>query len=84
MASRPLPPVVLPPAEYRALWWRLYVRQSGKCAACGTASPTLQIHHESGRGIGGGFRRDVIDECKLLCREDHPRWDAERKPKETA
>ena len=80
--SGQLPPrVVLEGSEYEELWMRLYVLQEGRCCHCGEATADLQLHHEAGRGLAGGFRRDVEEESKLLCRVDHPKWDSDRKPR---
>lgn len=72
--------VVLGQAEYLELKQRVYVRQRGRCAGCGRARE-LQLHHKRGRGIGGGYRRDVDDEVEGLCWECHPEADKHRDSK---
>jgi hypothetical protein len=73
--------VVLEGEAYRALWRRLYARQQGKCGGCGLARAGLQVHHEKGRGLGGGFREDTEENTILLCEICHPVWDKKRKSK---
>ena len=76
----PLPQIVLDRKEYEALWWQLYVEQEGKCYACSRQLP-LTLHHEEGRGLAGGFRRDVPETSRLLCLPCHQEWDKDRKPR---
>lgn len=74
--------VILDKEEYRELALSVFARQGFRCAGCGKCCP-LQLHHQRGRGIGGGFRMDTIAETTGLCRDCHPHWDRNRTSKFT-
>lgn len=75
--------IVLAPAEYLKLRDRVYVKQHGQCADCPRAVgiDEIQLHHEAGRGIGGGFRMDTEEHTRGVCRACHPAADRNRKSK---
>ena len=72
--------VVLEGEDYQDLKRRVYVRQRGRCAGCGEAR-SLDLHHKRGRGIGGGYRRDVESEVVGLCGKCHPEADKHKDSK---
>jgi hypothetical protein len=77
--------VVLPPEEYRELRDEVFVDQEGRCADCGNPVSIFQmeLHHERGRGIGGGFRMDTKEETRGVCPRCHPKADRNKKSKWT-
>jgi hypothetical protein len=75
--------VILSPDEYQRHKERLYVAQGGRCADCGGAISLWQaeLHHSQGRGQGGGFRDDLHDGNRLVCRNCHSAADKNRESK---
>jgi hypothetical protein len=75
--------VILPPLEYRELKDRKYVDQQGRCSDCGDPMclDEMELHHEAGRGIGGGFRRDTMEDTRGVCHKCHPKADQKKRSK---
>jgi hypothetical protein len=69
--------------EYDKFRWAKYVDQLGRCNKCGKEVPfaDFQLHHATGRGIGGGFRNDLDPDNVGLCGKCHPEADKKRKSK---
>jgi hypothetical protein len=75
--------VALNQDDYDKLRWAIYVEQLGRCSKCGRpiSFSQFQLHHATGRGIGGGFRNDLDPDNKGLCGKCHPDADRKRKSK---
>jgi HNH endonuclease len=62
--------------EFRREVWK---RDGGRCTRCGNRVNVIaegnysdmHLHHENGRGLGGGKRNDVFEECSTLCVSCH-------------
>ena len=78
--------VALNSEDYEKLRWAKFVDQRGRCRACGKSLSfsEAELHHLSGRGIGGGFRSDTPEETEILCGGPngcHQKADKNRKSK---
>lgn len=73
--------IALAPAEYLKLRDRVFVFQHGRCADCGEplGINEIDLHHNAGRGIGGGFRNDF--DTRGVCRKCHKVADRNKRSK---
>lgn len=55
-------------ARWAAQRRRVYERDGARCQGCGlTVGDAFHVDHIRGRGMGGGFRDDGMENLRLLC-----------------
>lgn len=70
---------ILTGKHYSDLREEVYLRDKGLCHKCRRrvslvqwgADSDMHLHHTHGRGMGGGRRNDIPEECETLCARCH-------------